>query len=88
MKQPVIIQNLFSITWLAALRRTVEQWLQKYLYYLSRFLGTSELIQFFLARINLSDPRQDLVLYHYFKKAINDHTGLSGFVERVAPNAL
>jgi len=80
MKPNSIIQNLFSITWLAALRRTVEQWLHKYWFYLSRFLGTSEDISYFLTDIDVVDPRQDMVLYCYIKKAITDHTGLSGFV--------
>jgi hypothetical protein len=84
MKSISIIQNVYSITWLAALQRAVEQWSRKYSYYLSRFLVTSEFIQSFLAHIDLADPRQDVVLYHYYKKAIDDHTGLSGFVRAQA----
>lgn len=80
-----IIQNLFSITWLTGLRQTAEHWLQRYWYFPIQFLGKSKSISSFLAHINLAVPRQYLVLY--FKKAITDHTGLSGFVERVAPNA-
>jgi hypothetical protein len=80
MKPNSIIQNLFSITWLAGLRRTVEYW-----FYLSRFLGTSEDISYFLTDIDVVDPRQDMVLYCYIKKAITDHTGLSGFVRTTGP---
>ncbi len=76
MKQPVIIQHLFSITWLAALRRAAEQWRRKYLYYLSRFLE----IRYSPPHINIANPQQGPVSYNYFKKAITDHTGLSGFV--------
>ncbi len=83
MTSNTIIQSLFSITWLTALRQATEHWLRRYWYFLPQFLGESKSISSFLAHINLAYLGQSLVLYYYYKKAITDHTGLSGFVRVV-----